>query len=420
MKLSKIRDIVSLFAVLVSVGADAQTLNLKSCIDEALRNNPDIRSITLKVERSQKSLEQQKSIQRPQISVWGEYDPLKTYVIPISGKFNTLDDDGWSVGVSARQRVYDFGTTTHKIEASRTKKRGSVLTLKEAKALLVYTVKKAYASAISLQDALTVRQKDLEVKKALYEQAKAMVAQGLKSPADESRFLSSVKAAQEAVAKAESDYKKGIYILEKLMAVSLRESVELDSSGVFKEKADIPATYTEILKENLSIKIARNEQKAAHESYKSARAERYGTIDAIAEAAHFDTLNSYDTKLIALRYTVPLYSGGAVKAKKEQARIEELIAAEETTSKKLQLTEEIKSLLSDIEALDRSIEARKAQLDSADVTAEVVGARYKEGLATYIEVLDAEAVRLEAKLALILARYAKAEKIFRLEYLNAK
>ncbi|HFC03353.1 MAG TPA: TolC family protein, partial [Nitratifractor salsuginis] len=78
------------------------------------------------------------------------------------------------------------------------------------------------------------------------------------------------------------------------------------------------------------------------------------------------------------------------------------------------------SILADLKETRKRIAARLSQLRSADETRALIEARYEQGLATYMEVLDAEAVWLEAKLGLLSAYYTRLERQSRLEYLDAK
>ena len=64
------------------------------------------------------------------------------------------------------------------------------------------------------------------------------------------------------------------------------------------------------------------------------------------------------------------------------------IAREQKASDIITLKEELRNLLIDIDHYGRTIKAKKAQLASAQKSLKLVSTRYKEGLATYIEVLD--------------------------------
>ncbi len=97
------------------------------------------------------------------------------------------------------QQLFDFSRSSHAIRSAKIRHEISRLSLKETKALMRYEVRVAYALLLVQKAALKARQKDLIAKKALYAQAKALVKQGLKTKADESRFLSSFRLAEDAL-----------------------------------------------------------------------------------------------------------------------------------------------------------------------------------------------------------------------------
>ena len=84
------------------------------------------------------------------------------------------------------------------------------------------------------------------------------------------------------------------------------------------------------------------------------------------------------------------------------------------------LKEELRSLLIDIKRYSKTIKAKKAQLSSARTTRKVLEARYKEGLTTYIELLDSTTLVLNAKLGLLEAYYSRSLALDRIEYLKGK
>ena len=96
------------------------------------------------------------------------------------------------------------------------------------------------------------------------------------------------------------------------------------------------------------------------------------------------------------------------------------IAKEQMASKLLALQDEVSGLLIDIKRYNKTIEAKKAQITAAQKTKNVLQARYEEGLSTYIEVLDAVSVELNAKLGLLQAYYSKSTAIDALQYLKGK
>jgi len=155
-------------------------------------------------------------------------------------------------------------------------------------------------------------------------------------------------------------------------------------------------------------------------AYKSLQSSHYGSIDAIASYSRVGSLNEYDSSFAGVTLSVPLYSGGRTSALVEQARLDKQSAHEIYNSKALALQEEIESIIIDIERYVKSIKAKKAQLETASQTYNLLKARYAEGLATYIEVLDASSLELSAELGLLNTQYERSSALHKLEYLQGK
>ena len=409
-----------ILGLLLSTLCQADLLSLQTCLDKALETHPDVKAWLLKVHQERQNVKSAKGDWLPQISVSAEYDPQRTYVMPQMGRFHTVDDDGWTAGISLKQKVYDFSKTSYRIESSKLHKKIAELSYEEAKALMRYRVRNAYALVLVQKEALTSRQKDLEAKQALYEQAKALVRQGLKTRADESRFLSSVKQAEDALALATAAYEKARITLEQLIGEKLGPDTDFDTALLTRSPAAAAPALDSVLRSNLSLKIARQNVDVSEATYRSVEAEHFGSVDVIADASHFETLSNYDTTLLGVRYAVPLYTGGKLTAQAQRSKIASMVARQNAESRRRAVVQETESLMADLDEAKKRIEAREAQLEAARETKELIEARYKEGLSTYMEVLDAEAIWLDARLGLLGARYTLLEKHYRLEYLNAQ
>ncbi len=394
-------------------------LTLQESIEKTLANHPDIKTSLLKVKQSQKKINATRSAYLPQINLQAEYDATRTYVFPQNGVFHTKDDSGWDAGAVVTQKIWDFGKTLELIDASKKDAEIAKLSLEEAKALMVYRVKTLYGMMVVQKEAVAVMQKDLEAKEAYYKQALALVKQGLKTNADATRFLSSVYAAKEHLAAAKAAFKKAQNTLSLYMGEQIENDAELQSGFLYKEPS-LNGMKRKVLQNNYQLKITQENIAKNTILHKVAKSSHYGSLDAVAAYTHFDTLNTYDATNAGVVLRIPLYSGGKISAEEQQARIAAQMAKEQEASKELEIKDETTSLLIDIDYYNQSIAAKKAQFDAAKATKAVLDARYKEGLGTYIEILDAQATMLAAKLGLLEAYYNRSLAIARLEYLEGK
>ena len=401
-------------------GLYAQTLTLKTAISKTLKHHPDVKTFMLRIQQAEQGYNAAYADYLPQLDLSATYSPQTTYVLPQNGTFHTIDDTGWNAGVTLHQKVWDFSKTSSLVAASKTDEDISKLSLKEVKALLSYKVKSLYELLIVQKEAIRVRQKDLKAKKAFYAQSKALVKQGLKTHADANRFLSAVYVSEDNLAISKAAFEKAKISLSLYMGADIPGDVKLQSSALKKHQHVSSSVEREVLEHNYRVQMDRlniDKNKLIH---RSAQAAHFGSIDLVASHSRFDTLNSYNNDYVGVSYNIPLYTGGRMSAQEQQAKIGYQIAQEQKASNILALKEELRGLIVDIRRYEKSIRAKKAQLTSAQSTQKELDARYKEGLSTYIEVLDSAALTLNAKLGVLEAYYLKSVALDRIDYLKGK
>jgi len=408
-----------ILTLLITLQLQAQYLSQDEAIDKALHYHPDIKRFILQVTSTQEGIKGSRSAYLPQLHLNAEYDPQRTYVLPQNGQFHTIDSDGWQAGVVLNQKIWDFGKTLSAIDAAKAETRIAALSLADAKALLAYNVKLQYNLMVVQRKAVEVRQKDLEAKEALYKQSDAMVKQGMKTRADSTRFLSSYYVAQNNLSIAQASLEKARVALSLYIGEPVSPDVELQEEILSPPKRET-VTYSEVQERNPQLLGAKENLHKSTLLYDSVHASHYGSIDAVASYNYQDTLNSYDATLVGITLTIPLYVGGRISAQAQQAKLAEESAQASYDSRALALRQELQALQVDLNRYEKTIEAKKAQLEASKETMTLLNARYKEGLATYIEVLDATALYLNAELGLLEAYYSRGVIINRIDYLQGK
>lgn len=400
---------------------NAKELTLQECIDKTLKNHPDIKKLSLAVSKSEAFLDIAKADYMPQINLGAQYNPISTFTIQQNGRFNTKREESREFEATLNQKIYDFSKTSSTVDAYEKDLNIADLSLMDAKALLIYNVKSLYHAAVVGTKAIEVRTNDLTLKEELYKQAKELVNQGLKTQADASSIQSALYLAQENLAVSKADLNKV------LKTLSLYMKEEIDPQSVFENT--LLNSHSDINKDlllknaseqNFALKSSLEEIEKNDLLYNASKAQNYGSIDAVAAYSHQDNLNEYDTSLIGLTYKVPIYSGGRIDAQIQQSRIAKEMAKESYNAKRLLIQEEIEALLIDLQRYEYTLRAKESLIESSNATKEIVEARYKEGLSTYVEILDAASVNLYAKLGLIEAKFAINKIINRLEYLQGE
>jgi outer membrane protein TolC len=412
------KNIIYILTFFLITTLNAQELSLEGCISKALSAHPDVKKAALQLQYSRSGVDVARSDYLPQVTLNGEYDPTKTYTMSQNGVFSTKESYGYSGGVTLNQKIWDFSKTTSAIRAQEAQEDISALSLKDAKALLAYEVKLLYELMVVQKEAIHIKQKDLSAKEELYKQAQALVKQGMKTNADASRFLSSVYVAKESLSGAYADFDKARTTLSLYIGEPIEADAQLENT--LAKGALNSAKQESILESSPTLNALKKQVVKNEFSYLSARASHYGSIDAVASYMRQNSLNIYNSTFVGIMLKIPFYSGGKISALEEQALITKKSSEEEYSSKSLALKKEFQTLLIDLKRYEDTIKTKEAQREAATATQEVVEGRYKEGLSTYIEVLDAIAQTLDAKLGLLQAQYAVSGIYYRLEYLRGK
>ena len=407
---------INIFLITIAIYADDLTLD--ECINKALQTHPDIVKNSLGVESAKSATDIIRADYLPQVTLNAEYDQVRTFALPSNGIFNTVEDSAWAVGGVINQKIWDFSKTTTSIEAQEVEQEISSLNLVEAKALLSLKVKLQYELMLVQKIAIEVREKDLKAKKELYKQAEAFVKNGMRTSAEASRFLSAVYLSKESLAIAQASYEKARRALSLYIGEPISEDVRLQNT--LESISKIFVDEESLLQNSPSLLATQKSIQKSDLLYKATKATHYGSLDAIASYTRQNTLNEYDSTLLGVTYRVPLYSGGRISALVEQSHLAHQSAIASFNSKELALKEEFSILMIDVDRYEKTIKAKESQLEASEQTQRVLEARYKEGLATYIEILDASALTLNAKLGLIQAIYEKSSTLHRIEYLQGK
>ncbi|MFA6196238.1 MAG: TolC family protein [Sulfurimonas sp.] len=408
-----------LILALLWITPHAELLTLQESIDKTLSAHPNIKSFMLDISLGEQNYLSARSAYLPQINLQAQYDVQHTYSLTQNGIFSTLDQKGYQAGVVVGQKIWDFSKTSSKIDAAQLDEEIAKLSVEEAKALLIYKVELLYATMIVQNKAILVRQKDMQTKQELYNQAQALVKEGIKTSSDETRFLSSFYEAKDVLGVAQASFSKAKATLSLYMDERIDDNVTLEN-GLLENKKNMKTYDDTILSENNELKIQDQNIQKNILQHKSAKAAHYGSLDAVASYTHFDTLNVYDASVVGVVLSVPLYSGGNISATEQMASIATNKSKELRNAKFLELQDELHGLFIDLERYENTIVAKQAQLEAAKSTEKVLGARYKEGLATYIELLDATTFLLSSELGLLEAYYSRNMAQNRIKYLTGK
>ncbi len=394
-------------------------LSLDEALEASLKNHPDIALARLQVDALQRDELASGSLLLPQVGLRVSYDPVMTYALPVDGAFKTKEEKSFVTTLSLDQKIYDFGASLDQKRAAGVAKEMSSLSLEDAKNTLTYRTKVLYKQIVITKELLNIKQKDLDLKQIYYDEALKKEQEGLRTKADTSRLYVALMDAKEALATTAGTLDHLIYKLGLFMGRDLVKDTHFDSGVIYDQEELKRSSVDELL---LSTKM-QLEQKNIEKSdllYSSNRSSHFGSLDFHASYSHLDTLNSYDATVVGVGYSLPIYTGGKIDAYTQKAKIEAKMAREQKESRLLELQEALDGLFVDLHRLSFSIETKKSSIDASRDALSVMEGRYRAGLSSYVELLDASNTLLASQVGLLEAYYEKSIRVDEIKLLEAK
>jgi len=211
--------------------------------------------------------------------------------------------------------------------------------------------------------------------------------------------------------------------LSELTQNSVSEISSLNQQAVFDLKHMKAEQYIERLaKENPALKSVGASIESSRMNLKQQKSGHYPVIGLQLSKQKSDigfensASNNNDTEVVALTFSMPIFSGGATSAKVYEARQQLAISKATYDQEYRKAVKELNDEFLSVNALTRRIASTKKAVESAQKSYQAMEKSYKLMIATVSDVLDAQQVYLNSKRELQQTRYNYILSRARLEY----
>jgi len=404
-----------------------QPLSLEAAMQIALKKQAQLQKAEALTGAAQARVTQARSGQQPSLSLQGVASRGPTGA-PAFGPLNNPGLNGvpplglqgmagdpvkkqFGGGLNLSQNLFDDGRTRLLI-ASRT---NAALALEAdtdtQRAQILLAVQQSYFAVLRAQRLETIQKENLRQREATAMQAKALAEGGIKSEVDALLAAANVAEAKGILAGTGNDIQASFAQLNNAMGETSLVPYRLDASPALALPETLERALTLAQSQRSELKGLALQRRSADEAAASLRRELRLRVDGIASlgAVNPGTLIRNNQNLgVAVAITLPLSTGGAVEGRiTEEERRRDAYAAQEREALetvKLQVT---RAWL-DVQTREAQLVTTKAQIEAALAALQLAQERYRLQLSTLVELTDAEAQVLKAKLALVNAEEALA------------
>ncbi|MEO5592060.1 MAG: TolC family protein [Chitinophagaceae bacterium] len=419
---------------LFSYMAAGQTrkLSLQEALTLTLANNREIKINSLNIDRSEQQVVIAKSQQKPVVGVNGQLSHYFQSPVFFGFGNNTPGNDKIPYGrfggkdqvaatLFVTQPVYNAGIQPG-IQYAKLQERQSRLLVTGKQTDIAAILKQTYIQLLVLRERIKLQNESLARNEKALKDAKSLLAQGRALRVDTLRAFTSVKNLEPGILKLSYAIGVGKQQLKTLMGVDSLQEIELSDSLLLPAANSIPTeeeVYNEAKLHRADLKALDMEQQMSEQQIKLATATMKPVVSLNAQyllqtqTNQFNYFNAYypSTPFVGAQVTVPIFNGNGNKARVRQAKIEKDQSVVRATNAYEQLKAEVKQVVADVSETAARIQTSANVKETALLSYDITQYRYAKGVASRLELTDAE-------LALTTAQSNYLEAVY--DYLSAR
>lgn len=425
MKFWKNSSMLVFFLLIIGVTHNVlacEMLSLNQAINIAVRNNKDIKQARQEKESAWARVIQSRAGFMPSISAAGIYTfTHQVPLIPIpansfgpnfpphslSARIDTTFE--FNAGFTGTWTLFSGGMVYHNYEASRKLYESASEQEKAEIQNIIYQVKKAYYNLLLASESVDVLKHSIDLADEHYRVTKDRYESGEASELDMLNANVSLSNLQPQYIAAKNNVKIAALALKNILGAEFTQDVCVNSNVELPEFSQSLEYYEDYAKQNnYQLKII-DKQLSAMNEYKKVSVGRF--LPKLAFEGNYNWLSNeftgawQDIYQAALVLTIPLFNGGENIGyfKETHSNYYKLVFLKSQTMDNIRISTE--AAYSNAMVAKHEIKAAQEALDTAEKADSIAQEQYRVGLATNLDVLNANLGLKEAQMNYIKAKY---------------
>ena len=420
--LNKKKWLSGLLLLLLGNAAIGQTqpLTLKEALQYALKNYTVARKAKLDIENSQYQINETKAKALPEISINGAltYNPL----LQLSALPPELSPNGTSAliafgqkwnsnaGVSLSQKVFDQSVFTG-LKAVGATREYYLLAQQQTEEQVLEQVATAYYQVLVQQQKVTVLDSNIQTTTTMQRVIQGQYENGLAKRIDADRVVVNLNNLNTQRRQLLNEVSQKENQLKFYMGLPIQASIRIDAEELNRiQPVAIPNVDTANVYQRSDYLVLKKQEELLKYQKLSAQAAYYPSLSLAGNYSYQRLSNSFpfgkttatspgwfDVASVGLNLKIPIFTGGANKAKVQQADIEIRKLQEDLTDVSQSLNLAFENAKSQINNSILTLNTQEANVKLAQAVFNDTQNNYNQGLATLTDLLDAKNDLTEAQ-----------------------
>jgi outer membrane protein TolC len=404
------------------------TLTLEDVVIQTLRNNPEVESARLEMERAGALVREAWGNALPSLNLDAMYTrALKKPVFFLPGDFfgspgtvrpvEVGSTNALVAAFSAKQVLFD-ATVFVGVGAANIYSKGASEQFRVTRIEFITRAKRAYYDVLVARQILDLALQTQANVEDNFKTVKLLAEQGLVSEYDLLRSEVTLENVKPEVINAENAYRLALNNLRNVMALPVETPISVEGSLEYVPVQDsILTSASDAMLERNPVLASLEYQTEFNDAVVSAQRSDYlpvlsafGNYQYDAQSNEFGTLTDdvIASSQIGLSLRLNIFNGFQTTARVQQAQIEYKKSLEQLSGTKQNLLSATEAVLLRLNKARRRIEAQGRTVEQAERGYQIATTRYSSGLGTQLEVNDAQLALVQANVNKIEAVYEYA------------
>jgi outer membrane protein TolC len=311
--------------------------------------------------------------------------------------------------IAVSQSIYD-PVARQNLKATRELENASHLSARDARELVVLAVASSYLQTVATAARIDSQHAQVANAQAVYDQAQVRKEAGTNARIDVMRTLVELQTQKQRLTSLESDFRRQKLALARAIGLPLERDFTL-SEPLAPTTAPIPepaAAIREAFQYRLDLRSAEAEVRAAERAVAAARAERLPNVSVSGDYGVLgaNPVQTHGVFAITGSVNVPIWTGGRIKAGVLQAESALHQRQAELADQRGRVEQEVRASIIELETATGQLQVASANRDYAAETLREARDRANLGVATTVEVVQAQEQVASAETAYVSALFS--------------
>lgn len=317
-------------------------------------------------------------------------------------------------GITIQQLVTDWGRTPNLVATSRFRADAAQQTYQATRFDVMLAVNQAYFDLLRAQATVKVARQTVEERQVIVNQVSALAANALRSQLDVTFVEVNLSQAKLLLIQAQDAVQSGAADLTRALGSAQVATYDLTEEPLPPGPPTSPETLiADAVKQRPELAALRMEQQAAQKFEQAERDLSYPTVSFVGVGGYIPYIEQITLPRVipneyagaALNVHIPIFNGHLFSARREEAHDRTLEADQRLRDEQQMIARDVRTVWANASTAFQRIDVAAQMLRQADMALSLAHGRYDLGLASIVELTQAELNQTQAQIETLNAKY---------------